>query len=191
MDRKRLTEIAAATALLVVLSVCVGAGVYVRALNDRIAEAIERNDAPAVISMARKGASIREKDRSDGTTALGLLAWSGDTAGVNELLDRGADVNESDGANTPLLLAAWEGHHDTMRALLARGADVNSRETYFGWTALMTAARDGHNTTVKILLEHGADVNAVGKDGNTALMLARELSRTEIVRLLKRAGAKR
>lgn len=40
-------------------------------------------------------------------------------------------------------------------------------------------------------LENGADVNAKDKDGKTALMLISNLGYTDIVSLLKNAGAKK
>jgi len=43
---------------------------------------------------------------------------------------------------------------------------------------------------VKLLIENGADVNVKDKDGMTALMYASEEGYTEIVSLLKNAGAK-
>ena len=43
---------------------------------------------------------------------------------------------------------------------------------------------------MKALLAAGADVNAKEKEGWTALMLAAEKGHTEIVQLLKQAGAK-
>ena len=41
----------------------------------------------------------------------------------------------------------------------------------------------------KLLIENGADVNAKDNDGVTALMQASENGHTEIVSLLKSAGA--
>ena len=51
-------------------------------------------------------------------------------------------------------------------------------------------ATTGDITKVKALLAKGADVNAKTNDGKTALMYAADKGYTEIVRLLKQAGAK-
>ena len=54
---------------------------------------------------------------------------------------------------------------------------------------LIEAAKNGDTVSIKALLEAGADVNAKGEDGKTALMIVEELGHTEIVDLLKQAGA--
>ncbi len=53
-------------------------------------------------------------------------------------------------------------------------------------TALGAAATYRETT----LLEAGADVNAKDNDGSTALMTGEEVGHTEIVEMLKKAGAK-
>ena len=53
----------------------------------------------------------------------------------------------------------------------------------------MLAAENGHSDTVKTLLDAGADVNARAKDGVTALMRAEHEGHSEIIQLLKKAGA--
>ncbi len=54
----------------------------------------------------------------------------------------------------------------------------------------MDAAGHGHINTVQALLDAGADVNAKQKYGGTALKYAIAQGHTEIVELLKQAGAK-
>jgi len=53
----------------------------------------------------------------------------------------------------------------------------------------MMAVRGRHEATVRLLLEHGADVNARNETGATALSWATERGFTEIVALLRKAGA--
>ena len=54
----------------------------------------------------------------------------------------------------------------------------------------MGAAVNGDSEIVQALLAKGAKVNEKNKDGKTALRIAEENGHTEIVELLKKAGAK-
>ena len=54
---------------------------------------------------------------------------------------------------------------------------------------LIDAAGNGNIEAVKALLAAGADVNTKNNDGMTALIAATMYKRTEIVQLLKKAGA--
>jgi len=55
---------------------------------------------------------------------------------------------------------------------------------------LTDAADSGYAEKVKKLIKEGANVNAKDKDGNTALMYAAFMGNTDIVKILKEAGAK-
>jgi len=55
---------------------------------------------------------------------------------------------------------------------------------------LFQAAREGDTETVKALIESGADVSTKDKDGRTALTRAKEKGHKEVVKILKKSGAK-
>ena len=55
--------------------------------------------------------------------------------------------------------------------------------------ALIKAAGNGQTETVKLLIEKGADVNVKNKSGGTALESASFCGHTDIIKLLKKAGA--
>jgi ankyrin repeat protein len=117
-------------------------------------------------------------------------AGKGDTAQVESLLDKGANVNgQSNTGVSALMLAAGVGNEEMLRALLNKGADVNLKSPG-GYTALMAAALNGHPHIVKVLIERGANVNAQDIGKQTALKMAQSKGNTEIVSLLKKAGAK-
>lgn len=105
-----------------------------------------------------------------------------------------------------LLGAAMRGDPDIARKVLDKGVNVNARAIDMGIesfdrtdekarigdsdTPLLVAVKHAGNTEiVRLLLDRGADVNAKDEDGKTALMIAIERRRADIIRLLKNASA--
>lgn len=86
-----------------------------------------------------------------GRKALMIAACKGDTVTVQDILDKGMDVNVKryDG-RTALMHATVGGHIATVQALLDRGADVNVKNDD-GDTALMLAERGHHTEIVELL----------------------------------------
>jgi len=129
---------------------------------------------------------------NNGGTPLMYAALARNTEVIKLLLGKGADVNARHNRNgTALMLAAQMGDPGTTRLLLEKGAEVNVRDEY-GYTALMCAAASESNDPelIKAFLARGAEINVKAKDGETALTLAGRKGRTEMVGLLKQAGAK-
>ena len=87
------------------------------------------------------------------------------------------------------MLAVSSGHLGIINTLLSVGADVNAKRSN-GYTALMVAADNFDPAPVKLLIAAGADVNAKNKFGESALTLARKQGHTEVIAVLKRAGAR-
>lgn len=133
----------------------------------------------------------KKKKEGDGDgKALVRAALDGHTDEVQALLDKGVDVNAVDKrGSTALMVAAWKGHSDIVKLLLDRGADVNLKKGDDGSTALMVAALEGHSDIVKALLDKGADVNARCSNGETVVAWAAKADQTEMIKLLKEAGA--
>ncbi|MGB8888673.1 MAG: ankyrin repeat domain-containing protein [Candidatus Korobacteraceae bacterium] len=89
----------------------------------------------------------------------------GDTAQVEAVLNKGANVNEmltyrtSVGSQeiavavTPLMLAAQEDQIKIVKLLLARGADVNAKSSA-GPSALIQACQAGHEEVAELLIAH-------------------------------------
>lgn len=123
------------------------------------------------------------------------------------LIEHGANVNHRDaGGTTPLMLAADGGRYPpmedqsplVMETLLKRGAKINAQDSK-GRTTLMISALHLRPVLVRLLLKHGARANLKTKKGETALSMAHrrdwasmdnDRDRSEVIRLLKKAGAK-
>jgi Caspase domain/Ankyrin repeats (3 copies) len=131
-------------------------------------------------------------------TPLGRAAKSGDIKKVEELLSKGANVNE---VMTPGLSPLHEAVFnnaplDIVRLLLDKGADVNMYSCGDGWAStcncmcpLQIAACKGNVNMVKLLLDRGADIDAIDKTGYTPLARAAEQGQSATVKLLIEKGA--
>ena len=76
---------------------------------------------------------------------------SGDLAGVQAELDKGADVNAKDKAEmTPLHWAARKGHKEVAELLLTKGADVNAKAND-GTTPIDWAIQKSRTETADLL----------------------------------------
>lgn len=119
-------------------------------------------------------------------------AKSGDAGAVEQLLAGGVDVNEKDaGFNTALHWAAGKGHLAVIRVLVSKGADINAKDIG-DWTPLQHAMEVGDNYTdaAKFLIAKGADVNSLDSNGASPLDTATRFGLTDVIRMLKNAGAK-
>ena len=150
----------------------------------------------------------------DLTEELFTATRKGDAATVKALLEKGVDANAKwRYGTTALFFAADRGHTEVVKVLLEHGAQVNVKDTFYGMTPINRAADKGHVAVVKMLLEKGAEgkesalmagvsannkelVEAVLEKGglkadtlSVALNNAERNKRTEIVELLKKAGA--
>ncbi|MGB8848069.1 MAG: ankyrin repeat domain-containing protein, partial [Terracidiphilus sp.] len=71
-------------------------------------------------------------------------ATNGDTAAVQQLLNKGADIEAKDAyGETALFEAARNGNTEVVTLLLNKGANIEAKDTY-GETALYEAARKGN-----------------------------------------------
>jgi uncharacterized protein len=88
--------------------------------------------------------------------ALIEAAKQGDLKQVQELLEKGADINTKDkDGMTALMVACLNGHAEVVKDLLAKGADVNA-EAKKGFTALKMASLYNYTEVVELLKAHGA-----------------------------------
>jgi ankyrin repeat protein len=125
-------------------------------------------------------AAVPDKALKPGNPNGPVLMWAAmgakDPAILKALVDRGADVNESDTlfTGTPVSAAAGKSTQPQMISMLVSlGADVNKR-VHNGETPAMIAAQ--YNRTpgiIEALKAAGADLAAQDNQGSTALNFAR------------------
>src|SRR5688572_26252881 len=157
-------------------------------LSRELYEAVRLGDTETVRELLSKGASSAQRRgrppllysalaAQDEETALALIrsraigvtdeylctaARSRTPAVLNELIRRGADVNQWCGGFTPLMLASAGGTAEEVKLLLNAGADHAAKargHDFEGETALYRAILVRNTPVVRLLLERGADPN--------------------------------
>ena len=173
-----------------------------------------KNEFPQVLSVL-KGAGV---DQVVVTSEEKLIhaAKQGNVALVQELIQKGADVNCGDRIRetknyTPLMLATLGGYVNVVETLLSANANPNlsdddgqaipelllgsGLETIanmgfkIGQTSLMLAVSKRYRDILQKLLAAQAEVNYQDKLGNTALFLACQAGHLEIAEILLNTGA--
>jgi len=124
-------------------------------------------------------------------TALMQAVKSNNIATVQELIQKGIDVNELDAnQDAPLVIAAYKGYTDIVRLLLEAGADVTAVDPGMKATALHAAAYAGRTEAAKLLIQYHIDIDKQGPyNGYTALHDAIWQGNEAIAKLLIDAGA--
>lgn len=108
---------------------------------------------------------------------------------VNILLDKGANVNETDDqGRTPLWLVSFFGHVDLVTLFLDKGSDPDHRSYTTKAAPIYVAAQENRANVVEILLESKASVDLKTKNGHTALAVASSMGHTDVVETLLDKG---
>lgn len=151
---------------------------------------VEEGDTDAVELFLAAGMNPDARD-STGKTALISAASRGSNNISQKLLNKGANVNVTDSTgSTALMESAQNDHRETTEVLLEKGADVNLTDND-GRTALIRAAARGHTKIARMLINKGARIDLKDKDGRNALMWAEINDKSDVIDLLKKAGATR
>jgi ankyrin repeat protein len=90
---------------------------------------------------------------------------------VKNLIENGADVNQTDSSgNSLLIISSANGQSEMVKLLLDSGADIHAVDSSMKATARHAAAYLRHPEVMKILIEYGINIDAQGPyNGYTAL----------------------
>ncbi|KAL5375727.1 hypothetical protein DPSP01_010959 [Paraphaeosphaeria sporulosa] len=160
-----------------------------------IVEAVRKDDIPALTSLlSLQPALDLQNETGEGFTPLSLAVLEAHVQATTLLLAAGADPNHRTGPQrrTALVHAvlAPTNNVELMALLLDAGAVVNSVSGPEGRTALHEAASRGMLESVVFLVKQpDGDVENRCAGGHTALTLACEAGREDVVRALWDAGA--
>jgi len=155
-------------------------------------ECAKKGDIEAAKLFLAEGIDINAMNER-GQTALIRAAEYQRTEVVTFLLEKGADVDIVGGryARTALMEAAGAGNTVIIKQLVEKGADINAKD-HESSTPLFFACMYGHVEAVRLLIELGANPNVEAAGlGRTPMSLAETNGHTEIVQILKDAGAKK
>lgn len=115
-----------------------------------------------------------------------------DTSKAIELLKSGENINLLNSYGSTVLMQSCRYGYDTVmeKFLLQHGANPDNPRSPKGRTTLIIAcAYYGGIPMVRLLLQYGADINAVTNDGVTALMMAAQSAKSDLVAYLIANGA--
>ncbi|KAK5644313.1 hypothetical protein RI129_005613 [Pyrocoelia pectoralis] len=153
-----------------------------------IITALVENSKTMVDFLIAKGANVHLTSYETGASCLHYASSAGYDDIVNDLLDKGLDINRENNQNeTPLRLAFIGKHSSTIKLLLSRGASVDDGN--FTHTYMHYAAELGDDSIVTDLIHKKVDLNTINSDGNTPLFLAVLFKNVSAVRLLIENGA--
>ena len=147
-----------------------------------------------VVSHGMLGAAIYQSEtryardpESYQAAVIRSAVQDGDVAALERAVRQGANPNARDSFGDPVLLDVRD--EAMASALIRLGADVNVRHRGDEDTPLIRASRMGLTPLVQVLLAAGANVHATMADGATALSEAERGEHTDVVALLRAAGA--
>ena len=108
---------------------------------------------------------------------------------ISEEASSNQTVEEIKEPASNIWVSAKKGDIDSIKQHIAFGTDLNSKGSSRDETALIIASCQGHFEIVDLLINNDVDLNIQNDEGVTAQFCAVFFGQTEIVQLLKDAGA--
>ena len=174
---KQLSRVVAACLLTLGLGAC---EYYNKYRLDGMLEDIRKDDTGAVIDAIKSNPELLKVSTQTGDTILfQSLRYQNDEL-VEMAIAGGADVNKKNSQGVTPLYFAY--NYKIAKALVDAGADP--MYSGFEGTPLHWAAKSGYADVALLLIDMGVDVNAESGRGHTALDLAAEKEREQVVDVL-------
>jgi ankyrin repeat protein len=158
-----------------------------------IGEATKKNHTEIVQLLIKAGCNVNQARTTHdmyGTSLLHMASQNNHVDTVKVLIQAGGNVNQADNDGyTPLYAASEIGNVDLAKLLINAGSNVNQHSNKNA-TPLFIASINGDIDVVRLLLRQPhIDIHTNPRDA-TAIGTATENNYTQIIQLLKDAGAK-
>lgn len=156
-----------------------------------VVEALRTGDRASFSKSVSEDAKLLNARGPEGSTPFMYAVLYGDTALLEQLIGKGADVNAKNDAKATALMWAATSDFEKVRVLVAHGADVNAKSDDLRTPLMIAAGRPGATAMVKFLLEHGANPNPTKNPmaESSPLVQAALAADPESMRLLIAKGA--
>ena len=112
-----------------------------------------------------------------------------ETTSISEETSNSQPVEKVKEPASTIWVSAKKGDIESIKQHIAYGTDLNSKGSSRDETALIIASCQGHYEIVDLLVNNDVDLDVQNDEGVTAQFCAVFFGRTEIVQLLKDAGA--
>ena len=169
-------------------------GADVNALDDQketaLFSAVKRERVEIAQLLIDRGAKVNVRDSREFTPLI-TAAAAGNFEIVKIIVKAGGNLKDEMFGLTPLMFAVASRKPEMVNLLVELGAPVDQVSSLSGQTALLSAIYAGSAEMVQSLIDLKANVNFRTKDGETPLIAAGKGDQTEIIELLKAAGARK
>lgn len=156
-----------------------------QATRDKLDNAVREGRVAELKEMLKDNPDLNGTDYKQDYNATHVAAKYNQLEALEMILEAGADPNVIGFDNTSgMQLGITHGNVEITKMFILSGADVNGVDI-LGNTALHFAAIYGRRDIARMLLRtKGMDASIKNKDGKTALDIAIEEEKTDIVKLL-------